>query len=198
MSRLHRPARTARRLQRQPRRGQGQNGFTLIEVLVAVLLVTIGIFGFAKMQALAMSSTQIASVRSIVAMQASSLAATMQGNRAFWSNVAPASISMSGTTVTDATGVLSTSAKTCQAATKPATPACTPAELAARDVTQWATNLNNVLPSYSSTVICNQTLPIRCVITVNWIEKYVAALRNTVADSAATGGARQYSLHVEP
>jgi len=52
-------------------RGRGaQAGFTLLEVLISILLVSIGIFGFAKMQALALSDTHVASSRSVVALQA--------------------------------------------------------------------------------------------------------------------------------
>ena len=46
-------------------------GFTLIEVLVAVVVIAIGLLGIAKMQALAYASTSTASLRSLVALQAS-------------------------------------------------------------------------------------------------------------------------------
>ncbi|WP_219215092.1 type IV pilus modification protein PilV [Variovorax boronicumulans] len=178
-----------------------ERGFTLIEVLVAILLVAIGIFGFAKMQALALSSTQVSSARSIVSMQASSLAAAMQGNRTYWaSGVAPASFSTAQSTVTDATGVLSATVGSCEAAAKPATPACTSAQLAARDVQQWASNLANLLPTSSSTVSCSTStsVPVSCVLTISWKERYVASTRATASDSAATGGSRSFTLYIEP
>ncbi|HUD32460.1 MAG TPA: type IV pilus modification protein PilV, partial [Variovorax sp.] len=68
-----------------PRLAGRTGGFTLLEVLVAIVLVSIGLLGFAKMQALALSSTSVAGNRSMVSMQAGSLAAAMHGNRAFWS-----------------------------------------------------------------------------------------------------------------
>jgi len=183
------------------RRGEG--GFTLLEVLIAILLVSIGIFGFVKMQALALSSTQVASSRSIVAVQASSLAATMHGNRAFWAGgVAPASFSTTGATVTDSTGVLTATVTSCNASTKPASALCTRAQLAAWDVQRWAANMANLLPSYKSQTTCSTSsnVPVSCVLTVTWTEKYVSAARSTASAAAgtATGGDRTYTLYIEP
>ena len=178
-----------------------QHGFTLIEVLVSILLVSIGIFGFAKTQALALSSTQIASSRSIVSVQASSLAALMHGNRTFWAaGVAPANFSLSGSTVTDSTGVLTAAVTTCVASTVPATALCTPAQLAAWDLQQWAVHMADLLPSYTAAASCTTTTnaPVNCVLTVSWTEKYVSATRTAALDSAATGGTRSYTLYIEP
>lgn len=178
-----------------------QRGFMLIEVLVSILLVTIGIFGFAKTQALALSSTQVARSRSIVSVQASSLAALMHGNRTFWAaGVAPANFSLSGSAVTDSTGVLTATVTTCQALIAPAAALCTPAQLAAWDVQQWALHMADLLPSYTAAVSCTTTTnaPVSCVLTVSWTEKYVSATRAAASDSAATGGARSYTLHIEP
>ncbi|RYH71106.1 MAG: type IV pilus modification protein PilV [Alcaligenaceae bacterium] len=186
---------------RRYRQGAGQQGFTLLEVLVAILLVAIGVFGFAKMQALAMSSTQVANSRSIVAVQASSLAAAMHGNRAYWAaGVAPATFSTSGATVTDSTGVLNATVSTCKATAKPTSPLCSPAQLAAWDLQTWATNLAGLLPTSRSTVACSTSTnaPISCVLTVSWTEKYVASTRAAASDSAATGGTRSYTLYIEP
>lgn len=178
-----------------------ERGFTLLEVLVAILLVAIGIFGFAKMQALALSSTQTANARSIASMQAASLAGAMQGNRAYWaSGVAPASFSTTQSTVTDATGVLSATVGSCEATAKPATPACTAAQMAARDVQQWALNLANLMPTSSSTVSCSTStsVPVSCVLTISWRERYIASTRAVASDSAATGGSRSFTLYIEP
>ncbi|MEJ8846912.1 type IV pilus modification protein PilV [Variovorax rhizosphaerae] len=181
-----------------------QGGFTLLEVMVAVLLLTIGIFGFAKMQALAISSTHTASSRSIVAMQANSLAAAMHGNREFWGDktLAPATFSTTGATVTDATAVLSTiPTGNCVSATKPAAATCTPQQMAALEVGLWASNLNSLLPATTSVVNCTSTAttPVSCVLTINWNDRYINATRLTAAESGVgTGGARSYTLYIEP
>jgi len=183
-----------------------ERGFTLLEVLIAVLLVSIGVFGFAKMQALAVSGTQVASSRSVVALQGSSLAAAMHSDRAFWAGgVAPATFSLtgSGPTVTDASGVLNATVSTCNATVKPGTPLCTPAQLAAFDLQSWGRNLYNLVPTYTANGACSTTAgaPISCTITITWSEKYVSAYRNAASAalaSAATGGQRSYSVYVEP
>ena len=62
----------------------GARGFSLIEVLVALVVVSIGLLGIAKMQAIAYSSTGVASKRSLAAIEAASLASSMHANRAYW------------------------------------------------------------------------------------------------------------------
>src|SRR6266446_2556532 len=82
-------------------------GFSLIEVLVTLVVVAIGLLGLAKMQAAAISNTQVSRVRSLIALQTESLASAMHGNRTYWAaGVAPATFSATGTTTTDSTGVL--------------------------------------------------------------------------------------------
>ncbi len=41
------PRRAARRVRREPRRAGGSRGFTLVEILVAIVLVSFGVLGFA-------------------------------------------------------------------------------------------------------------------------------------------------------
>ncbi len=184
-----------------PPRGSVQRGFTLLEVLIAILVVSIGLLGLAKMQALAVSGTQVASSRSIVAMQTASLAAAMHGNRAYWAaGVAPATFGASGTTVSDATGVLTATPPVCKAATAPGTPLCTPAQLAAYDLQGWARSMAGLFPTYTATGSCSTSAsgPISCVLTVTWLENYARANQIAVSNSAATGGTRSYTLYVEP
>src|SRR5271169_198769 len=59
-------------------------GFTLIEIMVALIVTSIGLLGIAKLQALAYASTGSAAVRSLVALQAAGLAASMHVNRSYW------------------------------------------------------------------------------------------------------------------
>mgnify|MGYP001546703398 FL=1 len=177
-------------------------GFTLIEVMVALLVVAIGLLGLAKMGALAVSNTQVSSTRSLIALQASSLGAAMQGNKGYWAaGVAPVAFSTQGTTVTDATGVLTQAVPTCFSASAPALPVCTPAQLAAYDLQTWAANMTAQFPSYAANFVCNSVAgaPVSCTITITWSEKYVALNNTTAVTSGAVQNATQsYTLYVAP
>ncbi len=174
-------------------------GFSLLEVLVALLIVSLGLIGLSKMQAAALSNTQNARSRALIALQASSLAEAMHGNQDFWATgAAPATVTISGTTVTDGSGILNA---TTSCGPK-ATVGCTAAQMAANDVQDWAFNMNARFPSYAATIQCTTAIgtPISCVVNLTWTEKYVAVNRSTAAANGAVQGssALQYSLYVEP
>ena len=59
-------------------------GFSLIEVMVALIIIAVGMLGIAKMQALALSTTESSGTRSLVAIEAASLAASMHADRDYW------------------------------------------------------------------------------------------------------------------
>ena len=171
-----------------------QRGFSLIEVLVTVLVISMGLLGLAKMQASAVSNTQVSRVRSLISLQASSLAAAMHANKGFWAaGLAPGSFSATGTTITDSSATL-TQAADCVANT------CTPAQLAAYDVQDWVANMNTQFPTYTASVTCTTTtgVPVNCTITVTWSEKYIAINKSTAASAPAMTSTQRFALHVEP
>jgi type IV pilus assembly protein PilV len=190
-------------------------GFTLLEVMVAVVVTAIGLLGIAKIQALAYASTTSASVRSLVALQVSGLAASMHANRTYWSTgAAPLQITItgSGTTSTISDNTLNTTATTsnfCYSGVAPAV-GCSTTQLAAFDLHTWANALNapgmlfNLNPV--TTIACPiAVIPITCTITVTWNEKAVSvnsqgANNTVVANGTAPGGTFQptYILYVEP
>jgi type IV pilus assembly protein PilV len=178
-------------------------GFSLIEVMVALIIVAVGMLGIAKMQALALSTTASSGVRSLVAIEAASLAASMHSNRDYWVG-APTSFTVGvqtttpGTivvTITDATNTLNVAAN-CQTTT-----ACTAAQLAAYDVQQWGTALGQVVPAALATINCQSaTAPTSCNIQITWQENVVATNNAAAAQSSAAGvlNSPQYTLYVEP
>jgi type IV pilus assembly protein PilV len=170
-------------------------GFTMIEVLVAVVVAGVGLLGLAKLQAASISNTQVARGRSLVAFQLESLAAAMHGNDAFWSSTAvPASFSMAGTTVTDASGVLNATPPNCQSSS------CSAAQLAAYDVQGWAAAMNTHFPGYAAGVTCSlptgtpATTPVSCALTASWQESYKALNQSTVGQTAT----QSLTLYVQP
>jgi type IV pilus assembly protein PilV len=166
-------------------------GFSLMEVMVALVVSTVGLLGLAKMEALAMSSTGIASSRSLAAIEASSLAAAMHANPGYWqAGLAQPSILISGTATTNP-----------YAASPPCTltgaSSCNPQAMAFNDLNQWAGAVSQVLPGYLATIACSQaSFPVTCTIQLQWTENGVAVnAQQTQMNSLTTP---TYVLFVQP
>ncbi|ALF90749.1 hypothetical protein RSUY_44460 (plasmid) [Ralstonia solanacearum] len=175
-------------------RRRRQAGFSILETLVTLIVVGVGLLGLAKIQAASVSSTQNSRVRSLIALQTESLAAAMHANKGFWAaGLAPSTFTVSGTTVTDASGTLSATVSGCSSA-------CTPSQLAAYDVQAWASAMNAKFPSYSTTVTCSTTVgvPVSCNVTVSWSEKYVAINSMTAASGVTSSATQSFTLYVQP
>jgi type IV pilus assembly protein PilV len=174
---------------------RGAGGFSLVEVMVALAVIAIGLLGIAKMQALALSSTTVASERSLAALEASSLAASMHANRAYWAagGLLPAGgITVTGATVNDPT--LAGEPDCSAAANQP----CSAVQLAGYDLQVWAGSLAALLPNDTATVLCTTVVgvPITCTIQISWAERSVALTQQ----EANTGQFQNptYTLYVEP
>jgi type IV pilus assembly protein PilV len=185
---------------------QRSDGFSLVEVLVALVIISVGLLGIAKMQAFAFSSTGIASRRSLAAIEASSLAASMSANRAYWAaTTAAASTTVTGSVVASTDGALVAPAN-CQNVGIP----CTPSQVAAYDVQNWAVALQQLLFNDNATITCAQgapaPAPVNCIVAITWTENQVAinsqeAAASTAAVAAGNPAAMQlpsYTLYVQP
>ncbi len=184
-------------------------GFSLVEVLVALVVISLGLLGIAKMQALALSSTADANDRSMAAIEADSLAASMHANKAYWASGAfGATLGTTGLVMTNgvipAASGLSTVVN-CEIGTTraPATSApCTNIQMASYDLQNWAAQLNQALPQpNTATIICTSAVvavPINCTITLTWAEKLVGL--NAESQSATTSAITTptLTLYVEP
>jgi type IV pilus assembly protein PilV len=167
-------------------------GFSLVEVMVALIVMSVGLLGIAKMQALALSSTTSARTRSLAALEASSLASTMRADRAYWANVtADPDVQFSAGAITKTADPTLQLNNTCP---------CTPPQLAYDDLSGWATDLNSQLPSVNGTVQCKvppaagpQT-PVSCTISLTWSENEVISN----AQQTTTPTTINYTLHVDP
>jgi type IV pilus assembly protein PilV len=180
-------------------------GFSLIEVMVALIIIAIGMLGIVKMQALALSTTASSGVRSLVAIEAASLAASMHANRHYWvAGPPPASFTVAVQTtgpgavsvnITDPTNILNNT-QLCATTT-----VCTAAQVAAYDVQQWASALGQVVPAALATISCNgAAVPLSCTIQITWQENVTSTNNATAAASSAAGvlNSPQYTLYVEP
>jgi type IV pilus assembly protein PilV len=165
-----------------------ERGFSLMEVMVALVVCSVGLLGLAKMESLALSSSSVANSRSIAAIQASSMAAAMHANPGYWSaGFAPA------TTIVSAANNFSAAAPCMTAGAG----SCTPGAMALYDLQQWAIALAAVLPGYLATITCSTTgFPVTCTIQLQWTENAVAA--NAKQTGIANLAAPTYVLYVQP
>jgi type IV pilus assembly protein PilV len=177
-------------------------GFSLVEVLVALIVIAVGMLGIAKMHALALSATASAGTRSLVALEAAGLAASMHANRDYW-GVSP----FQSTNITVNGGTASvdnfTTAQSC-------TSACTSPNMAAYDTQNFGAALAQIVPAANANISCQfSTAPVTCTITITWLENIAGlstATSGTVISSAAITSSPtsnllqqpQYILYVEP
>jgi type IV pilus assembly protein PilV len=162
-------------------------GFSLVEVLVALIIIGVGMLGIAKLQALAYASTGTSAQRSLAALQAASLASAMHANRNYWSVVSPGfSYQFKGTVVTTTDATLTGAA--CSSA-------CAAGPLAAYDVQQWAVAVNAVLPNATGTITCPTSAPVSCTIQLTWNESNVAVNAQAQGNTMV---APAYTLYVVP
>ncbi len=114
--------------------GHGQ-GFTLIEVLVAVLVLSIGVLGLVGLHSAALRNNQSAYQRSQAAILINDMADKMRSNMAIdYSAI---------TAVSHATSCVSYSGTASS---------CSATEIAERDLYDWQDTLSTVLPSGSGVV----------------------------------------------
>lgn len=190
---------------RPPTRG---HGFSLLEVLVALLVISFGLLGIAGMQALSISNTNVAAFRGIAAAQANSMAVAMQSNEQYWTIKgglgAPlatiesviCTLPCASWTSTALTGPLAATATDCTANY------CAPAIMAAYDLQTWGQTLAQVLPGGNATVICNTPnappAPTACQIFVYWTEKNLVQNQASSITLSTAGSTNHFELVVTP
>jgi type IV pilus assembly protein PilV len=176
-------------------------GFTLVEVLVALIVISIGLLGVAKLQALALSSTGIAGKRSMAALEAAGIASAIHADRGYWSAITTNTIvTATGTSFTSTDPLLAPGPTCLVGAGAP----CSAADMASSDLVRWATSaLSTLGTGYKGTIFCRPAvtvlpeIPASCRITLNWAENIVVT-DSTQALTAPTIQNPQYILFVTP
>lgn len=180
----------------------------MIEVLVTLVILSIGLLGLAALQLTGLRSNSGAGFRSIASMLATDIADRMRANptavnSGSFANVSTAAIACGTTPVPYCSeyydGSNNQTAQT-----------CTPAQLAAFDINVWycgsvngtvhGGGIANLLPAgASATIVCNAapcTPGSQYTITINWTE--VSANRNSAATGQGATTPQQLSLTVLP
>lgn len=124
----------------QPLRSRTQAGFTLIEVLIAVLVLSIGLLGLAALQTSGLGMNHSAYLRSQATILAADMADRMRANR-------------------DALGAYDNSGGTPAAVGACGVPpGCSEAQLAQNDLAEWAADIAATLPNGVG-VVCPDATP---------------------------------------
>jgi type IV pilus assembly protein PilV len=183
--------------------GRRHRGFSLVEVMVALIICAIGLLGLAKMEAVGLASTTVSNSRSLVALEVGGMAATMHANRAYWASTN----ATTGATITGSNGTVTQDATLANVKTCYNTVCSTPSDVAAYDVQHWGQTLYNMIPSYTATIACAQgattpaLTPVTCTIAVTWFESTVAANSQQTGITQANFTTTQqptYTLFVQP
>lgn len=169
MSMIRQPVQRRHGMAMSPPRLGAQLGFTLLEILVAIVVLSVGLLGLAGLQVVSLNNNQIAYFRSIASQQTYDMADRMRANVA---------------------GIVAGNYDNLTA-TLPADPGCIAsgtagcavlANVAVTDQFQWLTNNAAFLPAGAGTVRCAIGPSAACVtndatsnrvfdITVSWMEK---------------------------
>ncbi|MBU1395695.1 MAG: type IV pilus modification protein PilV [Gammaproteobacteria bacterium] len=137
---------------------KNQSGFTLLEVMVAIVVLSLGLLGLAGLQAATLRNNQIAYYRAIAVQQTFDMADRIRANQV---GVAAGAYNALDASIPADPG--------CVAST------CTAANMAVADHSQWNNNNARMLPGGSGTVA--SAAGGSFVITISWNE-------NTEAGSA--------------
>lgn len=137
---------------------RNESGFTLLEVLVAIVVISLGLLGLAGLQAATLRNNQIAYYRAIATQQTYDMADRIRANQA-------------GVTA----GSYNNLTSAIPADPDCVTNACTAPQMAVADHSQWNNNNARMLPGGSGTVVGGAG---SFVVTVSWNE-------NTEAGSSA-------------
>jgi type IV pilus assembly protein PilV len=202
-------------------RARGQRGFSIVEVMVAVIVICVGLLGIAKMQALALSNMNSSRQRSLAALEAAGLASAMHSNRAYWAaSSVPTSVAIgfNPTTIASTDATLASTATAdigggaaglaaCVGTSSGGAKCTSPQTLAAYDVANWANDLSQILPNPTATISCAYAAatPTSCTINITWTETAVAMTQQAATQQSTHQGAASaqlekpyYFLYVEP
>lgn len=134
-----------------------QQGFTLVEALVALVVLSIGMLGIAALYVESLRAGRTALTRSQAVNLASDMADRIRANR------------LGGTAYGKASDDAGSADANCEEGG--ASASCTPAIMADHDKALWTTDLERSLPGGTATInVDDTTNPFTYTITVSWVE----------------------------
>lgn len=151
-----------------------QRGFSMIEVLVTMLIISLALLGTAGLQGYSMRLNQGGQFRSQAVFLAADLAERMEGNKAAVI-VGAYDLPLSSSASSRSTACLDA--------------ACSAASLATFDLNQWQNAVAATLPQSSWRVVNVAGNPAVVTITINWVDRRA----DTQYDTAGTGETLSYT-----
>jgi type IV pilus assembly protein PilV len=139
-----------------------QKGFGLVESLVALVVVSVGMIGIAALYGQGLGASRTALFRTQAVNLASDMADRIRLNR-----VAGAGYDTDGEDNNCGPGGV----------------ACTPEEMAAHDVWEWTTRIEQQLPGGEGEVLFEPGLPPRYTINVRWADPGFGVVEHRIAIS---------------
>jgi type IV pilus assembly protein PilV len=164
-----------KRLLNRPR----QNGFSMLEVLITILLISFGMLGMAALVTTGMRSNNTAHLRSVATQQTLDIADRMRANL-----------------VGVRTGTYDALANTIPASDDCMAAECDTAQIANYDHAQWNTANAALLPGGMGTVAGNLAAGFQ--ITMMWTEKEMGANADPTCPGGTAAGTRCFSTRFSP
>ncbi|MCP4128534.1 MAG: type IV pilus modification protein PilV [Gammaproteobacteria bacterium] len=134
-----------------------QRGYSLMEVLVAMIILAVGLLGIAGLQALSVKNTHSAYLRSQATLLAYEIIDDIRANPSAMANYA---IAIGAALPSLSTACIGVSAS------------CTTAQLAAYDISQWSSGITGLLPGGDASVVVSGD---DVTVTVQWVDKEATA-----------------------
>jgi type IV pilus assembly protein PilV len=157
-----------------------QQGFTLLEALVTIVIISIGLLGLLKLQSVALVDTQISAARSQATIAADNMADRIRANPAgalkgAYNDVEQSDSDSTSTSIDCLDGTV-----------------CTTAQMAAFDIREWKQTLSKTLPDGNGFINCSPDPDTgechQYTITVAWHERKRGGKQKADDDTQCNSG----------
>ncbi len=150
-------------------------GFTLIEVMISVFVLSVGILGMAGMQAVSVRETVNTTFRIQADMLAADMADRLRANRAAATNATSTSYESDGSALGSPSSCIGPTAN------------CNEADLASHDISNWQTHIGNSNLPMGVGTITRAAGTSEYTILVFWDEDRDGAVTTATSCNAASG-----------
>ena len=147
---------------------KNQRGFTLIESLLTLFVLTIGVLGAAGLQMQGLRAGGVAMQRITAVMKAQEIVERMRANNNIAQRLATAGAAVSIVSYDNAGAGTDGGCNTGSA--------CDMVAMAANDIFMWRTDLASTLPGFVDATVtvtppATNSAPVRAVVTISWIDR---------------------------